>query len=175
MKVRTVLLALGLFGLRDSAYAQAPQPGPEHARLAYWVGNWKADVTNRESALGPGGRETWKFSFEWFPGKCHLVYHSETLGAEGRSTGLGFFGYDSEAKQYLLDEINSTGSTLLFRGTRQDNRWLFTSDQMMNGKPLKFRLVETEVSTTVVTWVADAAIDGGPWFPIQEGKATKLP
>ena len=174
MRVRAVVVALGLFGSLGSAYGQAPQPGPEHQQLAYWVGNWKADVTNKESALGPAGREAWTFSFEWFPGRFHLVYRSETSGADGKSTGLGFFGYDSEAKQYVLDEISSSGSTLLLRGVRQDNRWLFTCDQTLSGRPLRMRLVETEVSASELTWVAEAAIDGGPWFPIQEGRATKV-
>ena len=174
MRGLAVPLALGLLAAVGSAEGQAPQPGPEHDRMAYWVGSWRADVTNKESPLGPAGRETWTFSFEWFPGKFHLVYRSEALGANGKTTGLGFLGYDPEAKEYFLDEITSTGEALLFKGSWQDKRWLFTSSLTAGGKPLRLRLVETEVSSSVLTFLTEASIDGGPWFPIQEGTATKV-
>jgi hypothetical protein len=44
----TVVSAVGL----QVAAAQAPKPGPEHARLGYFVGKWKA-----EGEMKPGPRD----------------------------------------------------------------------------------------------------------------------
>jgi pimeloyl-ACP methyl ester carboxylesterase len=101
-----VLLAAGL------VCAEVPTPGPEHEELGYWVGTWKVDVENKESALGPAGKELWTFTFEWFPGRFHVVFRSELSGSNGKTGDLALFGYDGEAGAYFSNEITSTAITL---------------------------------------------------------------
>ena len=36
--------------------AQAPKPGPEHARLGYFVGKWKTEGEAKPGPMGPGGK-----------------------------------------------------------------------------------------------------------------------
>ena len=49
-----VLLAAG----PQLVSGQAPKPGPEHARLGYFVGKWKAEGEMKPGPMGPGGKMT---------------------------------------------------------------------------------------------------------------------
>lgn len=35
--------------------APAPKPGPEHEKLAYFIGTWKSEADVKPTAFGPGG------------------------------------------------------------------------------------------------------------------------
>src|SRR5688500_18254741 len=67
--VSIVLVQLGLG-------AQAPQPqkpGPEHQRLAYFVGTWTGDGEMKPGPFGPGGKMSSKDTCEWFEGGFVVV------------------------------------------------------------------------------------------------------
>jgi len=90
MRGMLVGAAIGVLLLPGMANAQEPQPGPEHQRLGFFVGAWKADAAFNASPLRPAGNEVWTLKFEWFPGKFHLVCHAELAGSSGKTAELGF-------------------------------------------------------------------------------------
>ena len=51
----------------------APKPGPEHQKLAYFVGTWTNEGEMKPSPMGPGGKITGKDTCEWFEGGFSVI------------------------------------------------------------------------------------------------------
>jgi hypothetical protein len=62
-----VLLAAGPQVAAGQA-SQVPRPGLEHARLAYFIGKWRAEGDVKPGPMGPGGKMTSNDTCEWFEG-----------------------------------------------------------------------------------------------------------
>ena len=60
LSVSALSAFLVLFAIVIAAQEQppAPKPGPEHAKLAYFVGKWVSEAEVKPSAFGPGGEFT---------------------------------------------------------------------------------------------------------------------
>ena len=58
----------------------APKPGPEHARLAYFVGKWKTEGEMKPGPMGPGGKMSGTDTCEWYDGHFSVVCRSEGTG-----------------------------------------------------------------------------------------------
>src|SRR3954468_4576917 len=71
------------------AAAQAPKPGPEHARLGYFVGKWNAEGEVKPGPMGPGGKFTSADNCEWFDGRYSVICHSEGKMPMGQSKSIG--------------------------------------------------------------------------------------
>jgi hypothetical protein len=174
MKTVVVPGVLGLLLLADFAHAQVPSPGPEHQRLAYWIGTWKVEAEAKESALGPAGKSSGTYTYEWFPGQYHVVWRSEMNTPSGKTSELAFFAYEPATKSYVYPLITSTGMTWLFRVTVEGNTWHFAGEQTLGGKPVRLRFDLTELSPSAYRYVVEVSVDGGPWITTEEAKATKV-
>ena len=92
MKKIVATLAFSIVALCVSmaSYAQtppaAPKPGPEHQKLAYFVGKWTVEGEMKASPMGPGGKMTSNDNCTWFSG--HFAVVSRWRGF-GLGLGLG--------------------------------------------------------------------------------------
>src|SRR5438128_9471790 len=56
-RVGVLILTLwGVAAVMAQAPAGPPQPGPEHKKLAYFVGKWTSEAELKPSPFGPGGK-----------------------------------------------------------------------------------------------------------------------
>ncbi len=152
---------------------QAPKPGPEHKRLAYFAGDWTSEGEAKPSPFGPGGKFTSKDHTRWQPGGFFLVTHSEWKGAMGDGTGLAVMGYNSDEKVYTYHEFNSMGEAVSSKGTVAGDTWTWNSESKMGGKVMKTRFTIKELSPTSYSYKFEMAPQGGEWATIVEGKSTK--
>ena len=51
-----ITLALSAAWFTLTSTQEAPKPGPEHERLAFWVGNWTSEAEVKENPMMPGGK-----------------------------------------------------------------------------------------------------------------------
>jgi len=84
-RVGVLILTLwGVAAVMAQAPAGPPQPGPEHKKLAYFVGKWTSEAELKPSPFGPGGKYLATETCEWFAGgfrvcvKTHVVYQSQS-------------------------------------------------------------------------------------------------
>jgi hypothetical protein len=103
-------------GRRNCAVAaqspQAPKPGPEHARLGYFVGKWKTEGEMQPSPMGPGGKMTGTDTCDWFEGPFTVVCRSEETGPWGPSKSIGILGYSTEEKVYTYYGVDNSPMTM---------------------------------------------------------------
>jgi hypothetical protein len=103
------------------------------------------------------------------------VCRGEQRGPTGKRTFLNVRAYDETAKAYTEYGISSFGeSEYDTGGSIVGNKKTFVLNNEVEGKPAKLRYPEVQVSPTLFTYQAEAAVDGGPWTMIAEGKVTKV-
>ena len=89
---------------------------------------------------------------------------------------MNTLAYDEKAKAYIEFGISSLGeSEYSTGGSIVGNKLTFEKDLESGpeGKPIKLRYTEVQMSPTFYTYQAEASKDGGRWIVIAEGKYTK--
>jgi hypothetical protein len=181
MTKTTHVLVAGLVACAASvqfAAAQAPQPpkpGPEHAKLGYFVGKWTSEGQMKPGPMGPGGKITGADTCEWFEGRFSVVCRSEGKSPMGPMKSLGIMSYNPEEKVYLYYGTDNTGMTMAnaAKGTVQGDTWTYTDESMMGGQKMKSRVTIKELSPTSYTFTMDMQGPDGKWVPMMESKVTK--
>jgi len=155
---------------------QAPKPGPEHARLGYFVGKWNAEGELKPGPMGPGGKFTSSDTCEWFDGKYSVICRSEGKMPMGPSKSIGILGYNTEEKVYTYYGVDNSNMTMASvpRGTLRGDTWTYTDEGMMGGQKVKSRVVIKELSPTSYTFRMDMQGPDGKWMPMMESKNTKV-
>ena len=176
MKRTIGLIAICVLLLGVSIQAQAPQgppkPGPEVKRLAFFVGNWKEEgKSTMHGATGPvSSTQKW----EWVSGGFFVVGHSDNKSPMGDFKIMAVMGYDPESKMYTYNVFDSWGEAIAAKGTVSGDTWTWTTETMMEGKPMKSRVTLKEVSKTQYTCKYESSTDGSTWTSGQESTFTKV-
>jgi hypothetical protein len=178
---RTGAVAVALCVVLSSglAFAQAPgempKPGPEHKKLGYFVGTWKAEGNMMPNPFMPAGKFTTTDRCEWFEGGFSVVCHSEGEGPMGPMTGIGIMGYSTEEKVYTYYGIDNgpMAMTSVPRGTIEGNTWTYDDESEMGGKTVKSRYVLTQESPSSYTFKWEMLGEDGSWQTVMHGKSTK--
>ncbi len=161
-----------------AAFAQAggpPKPGPEHAKLGYFVGTWQSEGVMNAGPLGPGGKMTSMDTCEWFDKKFAVVCNYEGMGPMGPTKGIVILTYEPMEKVYSYYGLGNDGQVMLTvpRGTLDKGTWTYLDESMMGGQMMKTRYVIRETSPTSQAWKWELQGEGGTWTTIAEGKSTK--
>jgi uncharacterized protein DUF1579 len=166
-----------LFLLVVPAFAQMPaSPGPEVKKLDTFLGAWTTEGTISPGPWGTGGKVTGSGTNEWMSGNFFLVGHADsTMPPEvgGQSKAESFMGYDSSENVYTLDEFDSKGRRVSWKGTVTGDTWTFTTNQNYAGQDVKERMTIKVLSPTSHSVKVDVSIDGTNWMPFMEVKSTK--
>jgi len=76
---------------------------------------------------------------------------------------------------YTNNAFDSWGDLIATKGNVSGDTWTWTTEMMMQGKPMKTRLTEKEVSKTQYTLKYESSTDGGnPWRSDLESTFTKV-
>jgi hypothetical protein len=76
---------------------------------------------------------------------------------------------------YTLSAYDSWGEVITAKGTVSGDTWTWTSEMMMEGKSMKSRVTEKEVSKTQYTLKYESSTDGGStWISGMETTFTKV-
>lgn len=159
------------------AAAQAPQPGPEHQRLGFFVGKWTVEGEMKPGPMGPGGKMTSSDTCEWFDGRFSVICRSEGTGPFGPSKNLGILGYSAEEKVYTYYGVDNTNMTMASvpKGTVQGDTWTYTDESMMGGQKMKSRVIIKELSPSRYSFTMDVQGPDGKWLPLMESTSAKTP
>lgn len=173
MKRTIGLVAICILLLGVSIQAQAPKPGPEVKRLAYFVGDWKEEGKSTAHGMeGPvSSTQKWESTFGGF----FLVGHSDNKSPMGEFKMMVVRGYDPASKTYINNAYDSWGEMITSKGTVSGDTWTWTSEMMMAGKTMKSRVTEKEISKTQYTLKYESSTDGGnTWTSGMETTFTKV-
>ena len=157
--------------------AQPPaKPGPEQARLAYFVGKWKAEGEVKPGPMGPGGKITTTDDCQWFEGKFSVICRTEGTTPNGPTRSIGILGYSSEEKVYTYYGVDNSGMTMssVSKGTIQGDTWTYTDESTMGGQKVKSRVTIKEVPPKSYTFRMEFQGPDGKWVPAMESTNTKV-
>ena len=169
--VATVAVAVGM--TLAQAPEGAPKPGPEHQKLARFIGKWSGKGELKPGPFGPGGPMTWTETCEQFSGGFSVVCTSEGKGPQGEMKGISIMTYNPEEKVYTWYGVDSSGWADLSKGTLSGKVWSFSSSGTMGGKPIHSRFFLTEVSGNKQTFKWEMSEDGKTWNNMMEGESVK--
>ena len=175
---RLALCTLASVASVHLAAAQAPaavKPGPEHARLGYFVGKWTAVGEMKPGPMGPGGKFNSTDDCQWFEGRFSVICRSEGKMPSGSSKSIGILGYNMEEKVYTYYGIDNTSMTMASvpKGTIQGKTWTYNDEGTMGGQKVKSRVTIVEQSPTAYTFTMEFQGPDGKWMTAMESKNTK--
>src|SRR5271168_3454978 len=123
-KMCLVVLPLALLGFAKAAQAQGmPQPGPEHQKLAFFVGKWMAEGELKPGPFGPGGKFTIVDDCDWMDGKFAVMCKSNVDASGTHVTGVSIMSYDTGAQTYVYFDSNSMGQNAYSTGKVDGDTW----------------------------------------------------
>lgn len=151
-----------------------PKPGPEHQKLAYFVGKWAVEGEMKPSSFGPGGKFTYTETCSWFSGGFAVTCHSDGKTPEGPFTELSILGYDAGEKTYVYFATSSLGENIFSRGSVEGDTWTWANETNMYGKPGRVRFTLKQVSADSATYKLEMSTGDEPLKLVMEGKETRV-
>ncbi len=149
---------------------QAPKPGPEQQKLAYFAGRWSETADMKPGPMGPGGKMTVSSSCEWFEGGFYLVCRSNGHSPTGPMQGLAILGYSAERQKYTYYGVDNAGTPAEpSYGTVTGDTWSWEGEATMGGQQIKSHYTIKRVSPDEYTWKWEMSVAGGPMTVMAEG------
>ena len=153
---------------------EVPKPGPEHQRLAAFVGSWTLEGDMKPGPMGPGGKMTGTDRIDWVPGNFFIQRLYQGKSAMGEMQGLEILGYDAAKKVYTFNSFDSMGMRGSGTLTVKGNTWTSTGTATMGTAVIHDRCtMDFGAGATTLTVKCDMSTHGKSWTPTFEGKATK--
>ena len=154
---------------------QAPKPGPEWQKLAYYIGSWRAEGVMLATKSFPGGKFDNVTSNESIEdGFFYLTRHQEH-NPTGTHSMVGITGYDPVKKVYFRYFFAEDGGVSQETGSLEGGTWTWNGEfQTSKGETIKTRSVDTSVSPTSFKFIWQIQRAGGDWVTLQQGTATKV-
>lgn len=150
----------------------APQRGPEHQRLGYFVGNWQTEGEVKPGPFSTGGRFISTDRVEWLDGRFFVVERATSTLPAGNQIQLSLIGWDARQKVYTFDSFNSAGIRTSATGVIVGDTWTWSTSDTFG--TLRIRHVITMVSPSTFTFTFQTSVDGVTWSPFIEGRSTKV-
>ena len=171
------LVALLVFLLISTGSAQEPAPapkaGPEHEKLAYFVGTWKSEAEIKPTSFGPGGKYTATETCDWLPGKFAVLCKAEGTLMGGEVHELSVMSYDLGEKSYVYFSTNNWGENTYTHGSLDGDTWTWANESKYNGQPVKTHFVLKQLSPDSATFSFDMAMGSQPLANVMTGKQTR--
>ena len=148
------------------------EPAPLE-KLDYFTGEWKFDLTSRESPFTPGGALAGTMKFTRVLDSKMLEARAEAKGDSGTFRSVGYVGFDAASKLYTFFE--QTGlSAILSTGTWTGPGIRLESAPVdIQGKSYRLRRAISIVSDTTFTVKNEFSVDGAPFERLSNGTFTK--
>jgi hypothetical protein len=108
---------------------QPPRPGPEHARLAPFVGRWSTAGEVLASGSSPALEIAGVDEYEWLPGGFFLLHRVDVRIGGERAQALEIIGWDAERRGYFMRSFDQQGNAGEMHATvAADGTWRFAGD-----------------------------------------------
>src|SRR5262245_24034845 len=158
-------IVVGVLSLSGFVFAQQkpemPKPGPEHQKLAAFVGNWTFEGEMKPGPMGPGGKMTGSDRVQWLPGNFFIERRFEGKGPMGEMKGVEILGYDAAKKTHTFNFFDSMGA--IGSGTMKvaGDTWTANGTASMGGNTIHDRCSLTFGSGgTTLTVKCEMSADG---------------
>jgi uncharacterized protein DUF1579 len=176
MKLVVAIAAVCLFvsSVGGAQPQQQPTPSPQHQRMGYFAGNWKAEGMMKLSPNGNPAPFSLTESGEWVTEGFFLETRTKMKGPMGPINSVRVMGYNPENGLYTYNVYNSLGEHQMATGKLDGNTWTWTSEQKLNGVVAQARYTVTVATPDSYTFKQEVATPKGGWATVMEGKASRV-
>lgn len=166
------IAALALCSVAALGQNSAPpaKPGPEVQKMSAFIGKWTSTGDMKSSPMGPGGKITGADDCEWTAGGFAVLCHGSSSMPGMKSTDVALISYDTEAKNYIYSEADSTGTVGVFRGSLDGDMWTWTADAPMNGQMMKQRFTMKFSSKDAFDFKFEIGANDASMSTVMDGK-----
>ena len=165
MRTQAIAVVAGfLIGVVGPTVAQEgpPKPGPEHKKMAYFLGTWDFRGEAKAGPMGPGGPITFKESCELFEGGFAVICRSEGKSPMGPTKSLSIMTYDAEKKAYTYTGVESNAPVFTALGQAESGTWSWSSEGKMGAQVMKTKVTIKEAGPTSYEFRMEVSTNGGP-------------
>jgi hypothetical protein len=153
--------------LQPSIHEPLPKPASPADKLDYFAGVWQETGEWKTSVLGPAGWfDTMDYN-QWEKDRLSQRWARETGGGGG---GTMTYRYDSKERVYTCHE-SDTSKSLDWEGTLKGDTWTWTGEagRLEDGRTVRGRLTEKQLSPTSYSIEYEISIKGGKWTKVMTG------
>lgn len=156
--VLLVLSGMSVYAQQDAIEDQAPGPcnQPQADEFDFWVGQW---------------------NLEWGDGKTGTNVIEKTLAGcvimekfDGATSiplrGMSLSSYNSDLGKWQQTWVDNQGGYLDFVGEYEDSRMVLKRDTMIEGKPVKQRMIWYDIEDDSLNWNWERSMDGGETWEV---------
>ncbi len=137
------------------------QPGPQHERLYYFLGEWEGDEVFAKSEFVPDGAETvGTYTYRTILNGMFVEYAYETDGEGFHFEGKGLYGFDGMKNVYTMSWFDLTGMSDHAEGAWTDEGLVFEYESQWGEKTLKNRSVIKVLNDDEFSFVFGHVVDG---------------
>jgi hypothetical protein len=146
-------------------YGTPPIQGPQHERLAAFVGTWHAAglsfATNMDPSHPRGAAETWVSDevTEWHPGQFFVVQHEVATAGSAPLITHAVIGLDAASDDYMAHAFENHGHYRRYMVRVVGRTWTFTGDT----ERARVEFSE-DGNTQTVRW--EWRPEGDAWLPL---------
>jgi hypothetical protein len=142
--------------------------GPEHRRLAPFIGKWNTEGTIQANPSSPAVKFHAVDTYEWLPGGYFVLHRWDAHMPDGRTQGVEILGFDAARGTYVAHSYDSAGNTDVMNATVADDTWTF------EGKSLRFRgSFHDRGKSLIGVWDRRTA-EGAGWEHLMDVKLSKV-
>lgn len=103
-------------------------PGPEHAALAKWEGEWATEMEDLTPGA-PGGKSSGTATAKMIMGGRYLQEEFKGMAMGMPFEGMAITGYDNQRKDYFSTWIDTMGTGIMIsRGTKSGEKMDMTGE-----------------------------------------------
>jgi hypothetical protein len=151
------------------------KPGPEHIRLAGFVGHWTTAGEVAESPLGPAEKWSGTIRSEWFSDGFAVVRHvDEKSSIIADYHALDVITYDTAAKTYTWYNVDNQGWSGFIKGAFSGDVFTLAWEAQAKGKNYKLRGTAKWLGADTLTYVSEYSEDGTIWKPLSRSTDTRV-
>jgi hypothetical protein len=153
-----------------------PQPGPEHKKLEYFVGDWKSEGELKANPFMPAGKYSSEDDCEWFEGGFAVICKADGKSPTGSPTkSIGIIGYSNEEKAYTYYGVDNSGMVpaTVAKGSIQGDVWTFSDEAKFGGQLIKSRYTMTITGPKSYNFKWEVQGPDGNWNAVMQGTTTK--
>jgi len=161
--------------------AQQRQPNVESTasidrqRLNVFLGEWRTEGEQLDSAVGPAGPITATQKYEWLQGEAFLIHRFDGKVGDANASCIEILGCDRETGSCRAHTFYNNGLINMWDVEIEGERWLLSGDWDMGGRQMKVRCTisfRDDGATMRSQW--EHSTDGRSWQPFWDLTAKKV-
>lgn len=147
-------------------------PGPEHKKLAAFLGRWHTTGIVAPTAATPGAVIDSLDTYEWYPGGFFIVHNADSRVGDDTIKSIEIIGYDAERKRYFAPYFDSTGGFGTEELLLDGNTWTWRGSNVMGAREHRCVAVVSEDGNTIAAR-HEKSDDGKNWEPWMDVTLTR--